>query len=165
MPRIIDEEGNLLGIVNVIDAMAVLLVFAVIAAGAALVLGGPGSESATLDRAEVEVQVEEPAWVIDALRNSEPMGEDIVKPYPDSNIRIEKELRPNPNESEYLNDDQPVYRATVTLNIEGGMENGAFQFRGEHLYVGKDIQLDFTKAVVDGKVRSIHPIPGETNEQ
>lgn len=41
---VIDDEGNLFGVVNVVDALVVLLVLAVIAAGSALVLGTEDSE-------------------------------------------------------------------------------------------------------------------------
>jgi len=54
--EILDEKGRLFGVVNVIDALAVLLVLAVVAAGAALVLGSEpepepefASTHATLD--------------------------------------------------------------------------------------------------------------------
>jgi len=44
---LIDEDGNLFGRVNVVDALVVLLVVAVVAAGAALVMGaGTGSADA-----------------------------------------------------------------------------------------------------------------------
>jgi len=35
---LLDDEGNLFGLINIIDALAVLLVLAVVIAGAALVL-------------------------------------------------------------------------------------------------------------------------------
>lgn len=38
--EVIDEEGRLFGVVNVVDAVALLLVVAVVVAGASLVLGG-----------------------------------------------------------------------------------------------------------------------------
>jgi hypothetical protein len=37
--EVIDEEGRLFGAVNVVDALVVLLVLAVVVAGAALVFG------------------------------------------------------------------------------------------------------------------------------
>jgi hypothetical protein len=41
--NLLDEEGNLFGVVNVIDALVVLFVLAIVVAGAALVFGGGGS--------------------------------------------------------------------------------------------------------------------------
>lgn len=43
--ELLDEEGNLFGVVNVIDALVVLFVLAVIAAGAALVFGDDGGDA------------------------------------------------------------------------------------------------------------------------
>ena len=44
---IIDEEGRLFGTINVVDALAVLLVIAVALAGIALVAGDIGGEMET----------------------------------------------------------------------------------------------------------------------
>lgn len=42
--RLIDEQGRLLGLVNIVDALVVLLVLAVVVAGVALLLPGGGGE-------------------------------------------------------------------------------------------------------------------------
>ncbi|MCU4800382.1 DUF4330 family protein [Halobacteria archaeon HArc-gm2] len=44
--EILDEKGRLFGVVNVVDALVVLLVLAVVAAGVALVVGGQNSPDA-----------------------------------------------------------------------------------------------------------------------
>ena len=47
--QLIDDEGNLFGVVNVIDALVVLGVIAVVVAGVALVTGGGGTNSGSAD--------------------------------------------------------------------------------------------------------------------
>ncbi|MFC7041702.1 DUF4330 family protein [Halonotius sp. GCM10025705] len=53
--ELIDEEGNLFGAINIIDALAVLLVVAVLVAGVALVVS-QGSSPSDLDSDTAEIQ-------------------------------------------------------------------------------------------------------------
>ncbi|EMA47126.1 DUF4330 family protein [Halobiforma nitratireducens] len=69
--ELIDEDGNLFGVVNVIDALVVLLLLAVVVAGVALVTGGEPNETATEDGETGYATVElgqQPDYVIDRLR-------------------------------------------------------------------------------------------------
>jgi len=52
--EIIDEKGRLFGVVNVVDALVVLLVLAVVAAGVALVVGGNDSPADAGDENDTE---------------------------------------------------------------------------------------------------------------
>ncbi|APW98849.1 hypothetical protein CHINAEXTREME_14120 [Halobiforma lacisalsi AJ5] len=72
--ELIDEEGNLLGVVNVIDALVVLLLLAVVVAGVALVTGGQDRtrdvDSAETGYATLELG-QQPGYVIDNLESGD----------------------------------------------------------------------------------------------
>ena len=63
--ELIDEEGNLFGIVNVIDALVVLVLVAVLVAGVALVTGGS-------DPAEPDAASEGPELISGTVESVEP---------------------------------------------------------------------------------------------
>ena len=78
--ELIDEEGRLFGRVNVVDALVVLVVLAVVAAGVALVTGGGGSDgpapaNGTSDAPETRYATlalgSHPAWVATSIRANE----------------------------------------------------------------------------------------------
>ena len=67
--ELIDDEGNLFGVVNVVDALVVLLVLAVVAAGAALVLQ-PDTTQAGPDLATTNATLDigpQPAYIVSAI--------------------------------------------------------------------------------------------------
>lgn len=78
---IIDDEGRILGVVNVIDALVVLLLLSVVVAGVALVTQGGGSENQqpTTEHRYVTLDFgSQPAYVISALESparSTPSGD------------------------------------------------------------------------------------------
>jgi len=75
--EILDEKGRLFGAVNVVDALVVLLVLAVVAAGAALVLGGNDStpdDSDELDLASTHATLDmgtQPEYIVAQLNEGD----------------------------------------------------------------------------------------------
>lgn len=62
--ELLDEDGNLFGVVNIIDALAVLLVLAVVAAGAALVFGGGSDEGPAMNSTHVTLDLgQQPTYI------------------------------------------------------------------------------------------------------
>ncbi|ADD03762.1 DUF4330 family protein [Natrialba magadii ATCC 43099] len=77
---VIDEDGNIFGVVNVVDALVILMVLAVVVAGAALVMGSgdePTDEGASESEPEGESETryvtlelgEQPEYVTERLDN------------------------------------------------------------------------------------------------
>ncbi|MGQ3330778.1 DUF4330 family protein [Halorubrum sp. FL23] len=70
--ELIDDEGNLFGAVNVVDALVILLVLAVGIAGAAFVfIGGPGSGSETETTYATVDLGEQPGYIVEAINEGD----------------------------------------------------------------------------------------------
>lgn len=151
--RLIDEEGNLFGRVNVIDALFLLLATAVVVSGLLFVSSGD-TGGGTVNRI-IEVRVVDERFVIDAIEPGAVPDEDVV--------RVESiELRPaiDVNGTGELLDpavaDVSIVVRTTTDDL------GASRFRGSRLYVGREVQLDLGTTVVEGKVVAVHEPPEVT---
>jgi len=66
--EVLDEEGNLFGLINVIDALAILLVLAVAAAGIALVTSDSGGEEPTIESTYVTLNLgQQPSYIVSEI--------------------------------------------------------------------------------------------------
>jgi len=149
---IIDEKGDLFGLVNIIDALAVLLVVAVLMAGLVLVFGDTDTDTDT-DTITVSITIEgvQP-YIAEAIETGNvskdvAITEKSVSPAESvvSDASGELHLREHPTNK------------TVNLQAELRVERSSegFQFRGETLRLGSKITLDFPQVRVTGKVTSI----------
>lgn len=70
---VIDDEGNLFGVINIIDALAVLLILAVVVAGAALVFQSePESSGPTLGTTNVTLDLgAQPTYIVSAINEGD----------------------------------------------------------------------------------------------
>lgn len=151
---LIDEEGNLFGVINVIDALAIMLVLAVGIAGIAVVgvLGGgePATRYTTIDLGP------QPDYVVDSVSTGDVMVTN------GQNITITDTYATPVNPAE-ISDDQEVTGDTtlrVRAELEGQQldtETGdpRFEFGGETLRTGDELSLESDRYIVDGIVTSI----------
>jgi hypothetical protein len=66
--EVLDEEGNLFGLINVIDALTVLLVLAVVAAGITLVTSDSGDEGPTIESTYVTLDLgQQPSYIVSEI--------------------------------------------------------------------------------------------------
>ncbi|WP_323677107.1 DUF4330 domain-containing protein [Halorubellus sp. PRR65] len=144
--ELIDDEGNLFGVVNVVDALVVLLVVAVIAAGVALVNPFASSEDATryatLDLGEQRPYVTELISEGDVLSPSNS----------DSNATVtDVYVTPSGDEN-----------ATVTVRVRmdgqlvesGETGRSVFSLAGTTIQRGTNLRLGSDEYTIDGIVRS-----------
>lgn len=140
--RVIDDEGFVLGLVNVIDLLVVLLVLAVVAAGVALVTASPEPSNPTQT---VTVRTtEQPDYVMGAIDVGPVPTEDVVA------VRSKSVTRTN--ESQHV--------AVLEVKLRVTMQGNAPVFQGERLYVGRTLRLDFGQTIVDATVIDMAPIEG-----
>ena len=132
---IIDDEGRLFGAVNIIDALVVLLVLAVVVAGVALVTGG-GSTGERPTRTVVVDVGQQPDYVVDAIEEGSVGTSEVVA--------VE-------NKTAIGDDGNDRLRLTVTLAVTKNAD-GLPTFAEERLYVGRQIQLDLSTTIVSGTV-------------
>lgn len=142
--ELIDEDGRIFGVVNVIDALAVLLVLAVVVAGIALVNPFASTEEATR-YATVDLG-EQPAYVADQVSPGDVMSptntprnltitDVYVTPAGEGNVSV-------------------VVRARIngTLEDREGAPGTAFRFAGDRLRQGGSLSIDTADYTAGGTV-------------
>lgn len=145
--RLLDDEGNLFGRVNVFDAFVLLLVIAILIGGVSWV---KFADDGTEER-RVTVRVVDERFVIDAIEPGPVPTEDIVlvesvQLRPEIEINATDEIR-DPT----IADVQVVVRTTTY--------DGNTHFRGSRLYVGLVVRFDLGTTVVGGKVVDVRELP------
>ncbi|WP_135824574.1 DUF4330 family protein [Halorussus ruber] len=148
---IIDDKGRLFGTVNIIDALAVLLVLAVAAAGAAFVLGP--KEKAT-DRTKTTVTFEATGvqpYVADAIPEGT-IDSDRIAAVENKSVRPTEVVVTDQNGT--FHERKHPQKKTVTLRValNTTSADGESQFDGEPLEVGQQLTLDFGPVTVKGAV-------------
>ncbi|ELY95683.1 hypothetical protein C483_01019 [Natrialba hulunbeirensis JCM 10989] len=155
---LIDEDGNIFGVVNVVDALVILMVLAVVVAGAALVLGsgdepatdesesGPDGESetryVTLDLGD------QPGYVADRLDNGTTAtvagtGEQVTL----SDVYV---TAPPPNGPQ-----EALVRAEVDGLASTENDRDVFRVGSEPLHLGESLRLDLGWYATNGTVTAV----------
>ncbi len=158
---LIDDKGRLFGTVNIIDAVVVLLVLAVVAAGAALVLGiDDQPEQASTDQPETTTITFEvtgvQSYVADAIPEG-PVQSDTIAGVENKSVRPTKVIVEDRNGE--LHERTHPKKKTVTLHVTLNTtttENDTL-FRDKPLEVGRQLTLDFGPVTVEGTVTSLAP--------
>ncbi|MFC6787120.1 DUF4330 family protein [Halobaculum halobium] len=140
--NLIDDEGNLFGVINVIDALAVLLVLAVVAAGAAFVLqpdpepegSNTATRNATLDLGTV------PQYVADEINEG-----DSYSPGSNQQITI-TDVHFTPQEDQT--------RAILRVQIQG-VQSGGFSYDGAPARLGRTLQIATDLYQIEGQIRAV----------
>jgi len=159
MPDFIDEEGNLFGLVNVIDALVVLLVVAVAVAGLGLVLGGDRPDTTQNDTAVVYVDYQS-----DPLQ---PYVADVIPEGPVQTANItsieNKSVSPSSvvtqNQSGALSVQTHPRHRTVTFRIGLTVtrQDGEYLYAGTQVEVGRQLTLDVGPTTISGQVTAVEP--------
>lgn len=153
---IIDDRGNLFGRVNVIDALAVLLLVAVVVAGTALVLpsGAQSQSEDELQPTTATVQVTVAPYVADAITTGPAPADDV---YAVQDVTVTEHVQANRTRT---NGPDTLRRLelVVTLGTET-RDDGLLYFRDDRLYVGRTLTLDLGTTIVDGIVIELEQTP------
>lgn len=145
----IDDEGRLLGRVNVIDAFVFLGFLAIVASGIAIsatgsIDDGPDNSQKTAVTVEVDVTKHTTA----ALENIQEDREEIT------DVRVTQVYR---NDSEHRRYD----RIYLTIVLEGTVRDGAYYVDRERIAIGQPYEVDAGRVVVEGRVIRIVDLPEE----
>ena len=151
--ELIDDEGNLLGVVNVVDALVVLLVVAVVAAGLALVLDDlepePDPETATtfvtLDLGE------QPTNVAAAINEG-----DSHNPDGPSRLRI-TDVHVTPQDGNA--------RVILRVEVTGEATGGGLRYQDAPPRLGRALTISTNLYETSGRIRSVGDNDGLTIEQ
>ena len=144
--QLIDDEGRLFGLVNIVDVLVVLFVFAVVVAGAALVLS---------DDPEPEPELETTYATLDLGTQSEAVIEELnegdsYSPNDLDTLTI-TDLHFTPEGGEI--------RAIARVELEGEFENGAVNYEGAPPRLGRSLDIVTNRYQVDGSIQRVGDSP------
>lgn len=157
--NIIDDEGNLFGTVNIIDALVLVLILAVVVSGIVFVSGENESSSSTGPEevepvgVTMEVVGVQP-YVADALTTGPVDTEGIVaienKSVSPTTVVVE-------DDSGNLHEREHPQQQTVTLQVtlQSTMSQDGPTFREKPLEVGQTFELDFGDVTVETTVTNL----------
>ncbi len=160
--EVIDENGRVFGVINIIDMLVILLVFAVGTAGVALVLGsGDGgatetrSETATITVRADSVQ----PYVADAVP---PVGEvDGGNVTAIENRTVEPATVVTTNSAgDVLVREHPTLKTiTVTVTVDVSRTEGTLVYDQQRLKIGNSVSLDLNTVDLRGEVTAVESEP------
>lgn len=159
--ELIDDEGNLLGYVNLIDALAVLLVAAVIVAGVALVTQ-PGPKSPDHRQQTILVSLlltNTPPYVANAIHpgmNATSNG-DVVGHITGVNRSASTIIVTDQNGTVHEADLPTKKDLTITAELVIHESNGDVTFDGKPLRIGETVELNLGRVVVKPNVTAMGP--------
>jgi len=143
--QVIDDSGNLFGLVNVIDALVVLLLFAVVVAGATLVFGsGDQTPAPERDLATTNVTLDlgtQPDYIVDQLDEG-----DSYSPAGDSTLTITDIYRtPRGSDTHVL----------VQARLRGPTTDETINYDGAPPRLGRQLGIETDAYAVEGTIRNV----------
>jgi hypothetical protein len=145
--RILDDQGRLFGIINVIDLFAILFALAVVVAGVALVFSGGPSESPDLDTRYVTLDLgNQPSYVTERISE----GDVSTTANAPGNLTItDVYVTPAGGQSSV------TVRARLTGQLQGNGDEATVTFAGEPLILGRELTAETSEYRVSGTVTSV----------
>ena len=153
--ELIDDEGRLFGAVNVIDALVVLLIVAVVVAGAAFVLGDDPEPAPTPETettyATLDVGTVSP-YIVDAIEAG-----DIFSPDGASTLRItDVHLTPQGDQT----------RVLLRVALEGELNNqDSLIYSGAPPRLGRTLDITTDRYQITGQIRDVGDSDALTTDQ
>jgi len=147
LSAVIDDEGRLFGVVNVIDVLVILLVFAMVAAGLALV-GGGGTETAETRYATIDLGTY-PDYVAEQITD----GDEWTPQGGRGSLTVTNVFMAPAGEGERRVTIRAAINGTAT-DPEAGAES-PIQFAGTPLRFGRTLTIETNEYVVEGTVTDI----------
>ena len=170
MVDLIDENGRLFGLVNIIDLLVVLLVVAMVVAGFALVSGsGPDSDAEDVQRTTTvvtfESQTVEP-YVAESIQNGSVGGSEVVA-VRSKTVESATVVVPDQNGQLHVRQNPRLKDVTLRLELNTTQTPEGFVFSSERrtdrgylvqkraLRIGQRLRLDIGDVTVKGNITSI----------
>jgi len=141
--ELIDDEGDLFGVVNVVDALVVLLVLAVGVAGVALVFSGDDEPAPDIETTHATLDLgAQPAYVVDAINEGDTHA-------PDGNSELTiTDVHLTPRGSDI--------GVTVRVELEGELTDAdAITYANAPPRLGRTLAIETPRYEVDGRIRAV----------
>jgi len=138
---LLDDEGNLFGLVNIVDALAVLLVLAVVVAGAALVLQ-PDPEPPAQTSTNVTLDLgPQPKYLVAEINEG-----DTYSPSSNSELTVT---------DVYLTPQGERTRVIVRATIEGPASGDSLSYANAPPRLGRSLAIATSRYEVSGQIRAV----------
>lgn len=139
---VIDDDGNLFGIVNVVDALVVLVVLAVVVAGAAFIFAGSPEPEPDTDTTYATLDMgPQPAYIVDAINEG-----DTYAPDDTSRITItDVHLTPRGNN----------IGVTLRVKLQGETDGDAITYANAPPRLGRTLGIVTSRYEVSGQIRTV----------
>ncbi|PSP82755.1 hypothetical protein BRC96_11140 [Halobacteriales archaeon QS_6_64_34] len=139
---LIDDEGNLLGVINVVDALVLLLVLAVLVAGVGLVFGGGDGDTRETGTTFVTIDLgTQPDYIVAALEEG-----DSYAPTEASNLTIT---------DIYLAPQSDQTRVVARARLEGQMRNDTLDYANAPPRLGRVLEINTDRYNVTGQISAV----------
>jgi hypothetical protein len=139
---LIDEDGNLLGVVNVIDALAVLFVLAVVVAGAALVFNSGGDENPGVDSTHVTLDLgQQPTYLVSAINAG-----DVHEAGSNSQLTLT---------DVYLAPQGGDARVIARAELQGPVDDDSISYVNAPPRLGRSLEIATSRYQVNGQLRAV----------
>jgi hypothetical protein len=148
--ELLDEQGRIFGVVNVIDLLAVLFAVAVVVAGVALVFSGDSSQEPELDTRYVTLELgNQPAYVTERISEGDLSDVDGA---PDNLTITDVYVTPSGGQASAV-----TIRARITgeLQQNSNDETPGFTFAGDPLRLGRQLTVETDEYQVSGTVTAV----------
>jgi len=140
---LLDDEGKLFGVVNIIDALVVLLIIAVVVAGAALVFQ-PEPEPESPDQTTTNVTLDlgtQPSYIVTEITEGDTYS-------PDSNSKLTiTDVYPTPQDSRT--------RVIVRATLQGLPDGGSLTYANAPPRLGRPLTIATSRYEVSGQIRAV----------
>ena len=161
LSELIDEDGQLFGVINVIDALVGLLIISVLVAGIALV--GPFSGDNTETRYVTIDAGTQPEYIATQITE----GDQWTPEGSATTLTVEEAFISPQVESDQAGNRRVIIRASVNGTLiestaqidESQLDNTPIQFAGEPLRFGRTFTIETNQYVIEGTVTDVSQNP------
>ncbi|WP_340100760.1 DUF4330 domain-containing protein [Salinibaculum salinum] len=153
--EVIDENGRVFGVVNVIDLLVLLLVLAVVAAGVALVLGSGASEAES-ETATITVRADSvQPYVADAVPPVGDLDGGSVTSIENKTVEPATIVTTNSSGDVLVREHPRLKTVTLTVTVDVSQTDGTRVYDEQSLKVGKGVSLDLHTVDLRGNVTAV----------
>ena len=152
--ELIDDDGDLFGVINVVDALVVLVVLAVVVAGAAFVLTDDPAPEPDTDTTYATLDLgTQPAYIVDAINEG-----DMYEPGGSAAITItDVHLTPRGTE----------IGVTLRVELQGEADDETITYANAPPRLGRTLTIETSQYEVSGQIRAIgesDALAGDTHQ-
>lgn len=156
MVELLDENGRVFGVINIIDLLAVLLIVAVIVAGVAIVTGSNSQDDKSGESMTVTVRIEEvQPYVASAIPDEGTVSDGTVSRIVNKTVAPAEVVVTDQNGQFHVREHPRLRTVVIKVEITVTRANGNQLFEDQPVTIGRQVALDFGSVEVNGHITEI----------